>query len=121
MIAATFKCLFDHTYSLLLVAERRETTEGHVIGPVEPSKILRMLHALRPIRLRFEVLGNLTALLLVFDLWRILVLHQGAVKHVHFEGLLLLFGIHLLDKLVEFLCGRLTDKILSLWRIVCVV
>ena len=77
-----------------------------------------MLHALRPVRLRFEVLRNLSSLLLIFHLGRLLVLHQSAIKHVHFEGLLFFFSLHLLDKLVEFFGRGLADEVLLSGRLV---
>lgn len=117
MVAAALKCLFNHTYRLLLMAKCGETTEGHVIGPVEASEVLRVLHALGPVRLRFEILGDLPALLLILRLGRLLVLHQCAIKHVHFEGLLLFLSLHLLDKMVEFFGRGLADKVLSFGRV----
>ena len=77
-----------------------------------------MLHALRPVRLRFEVLRNLSSLLLIFNLGRLLILHQSAIKHVHFEGLLLFLSLHLLDKLVEFFGCGLADEVLLSGRLV---
>ena len=77
-----------------------------------------MLHALRPVRLRFEVLRNLSSLLLILHLGRLLILHQSAIKHVHFEGLLLFLSLHLLDKLVEFFGCGLADEVLLSGRLV---
>ena len=77
-----------------------------------------MLHALRPVRLRFEVLRNLSSLLLILHLGRLLILHQSAIKHVHFEGLLLFLSLHLLDKLVEFFGCGLADEVLLFGRLV---
>ena len=77
-----------------------------------------MLHALRPVRLRFEVLRNLSSLLLILHLGRLLILHQSAIKHVHFEGLLLFLSLHLLDKLVEFFGRGLANEILLSGRLV---
>ena len=77
-----------------------------------------MLHAFRPVSLRFEVLRNLSSLLLIFHLGRLLILHQSAIKHVHFEGLLLFFSLHLLDKLVEFFGRGLANEVLLFGRLV---
>ena len=65
-----------------------------------------MLHALGPVRLRFEVLGDLLALRLVL-LLRLLVLHQSAIEHVHFMCLLILLLVHLFHELVELVSGGL--------------
>ena len=88
--------LLDHADSFLLVAQGGKSTEGHVISPVEASEILRVLHPLRPVGLRLEILRDLPTLQLVL-LIRLLVLHQRAIQHVHFVRLMRLLRLHLLD------------------------
>ena len=100
------KSFLNHSNCLLLVTQRRKATECHIICPIETSIVLWMLHALGPVRLRFEILGDLLALRLVL-LLRLLVLHQSAIEHVHFVCLLSLLLIHLFDELVKLVSGGL--------------
>ena len=85
-----------------------------------------MLHALGPVRLRFEVLGDLLALRFVLLHW-LLVLHQSAIEHVHFVCLLSLLLIHLFHELIELGSGGhvllalpVADDILRLREVVVV-
>ena len=98
--------LLDHANGLLLVTQSGKATEGHVVCPVEAAEVLRVLHPVRPVVLRFEVLGDLPALRFVF-LLRLLILHQCAIKYVHLVSLLVLFRLHLFDELVQFLVAPL--------------
>ena len=88
-ITTVLQSLFDHAHRLLLVTQCREATERHIVRPVEASEVLRVLHSVGPVRLRFEVLGDLATTTLVFLLW-LRVLHQRVIEHVHFLSLLCL-------------------------------
>ena len=105
-----FQCLFYHAYRLLLVTQSRKAAKCHIVGPIEATEILRMLHAFGPVRLWFEVLSNLTAPWFVL-LLRLLVLHQSMIEHVHFMSLFCLLRFHFLDKLDQLICSCLTSFI----------
>ena len=71
------------------MAQSRKATERHIVRPVEASEVLRVLHSIGPVRLRFEVLSDLATPALVLLLW-LRVLHQRMIEHVHFLSLLCL-------------------------------
>ena len=87
---SVLKRLFYHTHRLLLMIQSRKATERHIVSPVKASEVFWVLHSVGPIRLRFEVLGDLAAPGLVLLLW-LRILHQGVIEHVHFLSLLCLF------------------------------
>ena len=71
------------------MTQSREAAERHVVSPVEASEVFWMLHSIGPVRLRFEVLGDLATSGLVLLLW-LPTLHQRMIEHVHFLSLLCL-------------------------------
>ena len=48
----------NHADGLFLVTESGESAESKVIGPVEPSVLVRMFHTVRPVVLRLEITSD---------------------------------------------------------------
>ena len=53
------KGTLNHADCLLLVAQSSKATKSHIIRPIEPSIVLRMLHAIRPVALTLKVFREL--------------------------------------------------------------
>ena len=51
------QCLFNHTDSFLLVTQSCKSAKSHIVRPVEPSVVLRVLYAFRPKVLSFDILS----------------------------------------------------------------
>ena len=95
---------FDHTYSLFLMTNSGKAAESHVVGPIEASVLLRVLHSLGPVSLTLKVLSNLASFLFVVaNRLFLFVLQDRVVKHVHFHCLLFVLAAILLQSLLEVL------------------
>ena len=82
------------------MAERCKAAEGQVVGPVEATILSWVLHAVGPVALALDIVGDLTPPAHVL-LLGLLVLHDLIVHPIEFNGFIFLLLFGLLNEVVK--------------------
>ena len=105
------KCLLYHSDGFLLVAQSGKAAEGHVVRPVEAAELLGVLHAIGPVVLALDAVGDLFAPMLVARRRLIFLHHQTVVQLVQLRGLRVIARLDLPDHIVELLRAGFLDAV----------